>query len=87
MLWQSCTESNKKLVRRSQQATGSIRKCPKASGGVRELQGASGSIRKAQHPKIINKQTNTVTLKPKVDSKISTVKKHCQLKTSLIKGC
>ena len=35
---------------------------------------------------IINKQTkNTVALKPKLDSKISTVKKNCKLITLLIK--
>ena len=53
-----------------------------------ELQEASQNIRTAQHKK--QKQTNkqnTVTLNPKVDYKISTVKKHSQLITSLIKGC
>ena len=49
MLWQSCTEINKKKVgRRSQQATGSNRKRNEVLGSVRTLQDASGSSRKPQ---------------------------------------
>ena len=53
-----------------------------------ELQEASQNIRTAQHKNINkNKKQNTVTLNPKVDYKISTVKKYCQLITLLIMGC
>ena len=55
MLWQSCTESKKKLVRRSQQATGSIRK-------LQEVSGAPGSLTKHQEGTTSknNKQTNKI---------------------------
>ena len=64
ILWQSCTESNTKVVKRSQQATGSNRKHTEASGSVRKLQEVSGSSSKPQEASgrqnnkiIINKQT------------------------------
>ena len=84
MLWYSCNNSNTKLVRRRQQATGSNRKHNKASGSVQKLPEFPESLRKPQQASerhnikiIINKQTNTVALKSQVNSKISTVEKHC----------
>ena len=54
------------------------------SESFRRCQEASESIMKAQHQKN-NKQTDKI--QTQVDSQISTVKKHCQLITLVIKGC
>ena len=52
-----------------------------------KLQEALGSMRKTLHQNN-NKQRKKIRLlrEPQSDSKISTVKKHCQLITLLIKG-
>ena len=56
MSCQSCTESNIKPVRRSQQATGRNKKHTKSSGSVQKLLKVSRISRKAQHQNN-NKQT------------------------------
>ena len=72
-------------VNKQNEAIGSIMKHHDVSESFRRCKEASGSIRKTQHQS--NNKQNTVALKPQVDSKIRTVKKHCQLLTSLIKRC
>ena len=58
MLWQSFTESKKVIIRRSQQAIGSVMKHQK-DPNASNLQEASGSLKKAQRANN-HKQTNTI---------------------------
>ena len=94
LLFVSCGNLLKKAIKnfsggvnKQHESIGSIMKHHEVSECFRRCQEASGSLRKAHH--LNNKKTNKqirVALKPQVDSKISTVKKHFQLITSLIKG-
>ena len=80
-----------RVVNKQQEAIGRIRKYQEMSESSRRYQEAS---RKPQEASgrcnikiiIIIIIKNTVALKPQVDSKNITVKKHCHLKTLLIRG-
>ena len=71
--------------RKNNEASGSVQKLQEVPGSSRKPQEASG--RHTNNIKIKNKNKKINILKAQIESKISTVKKHCLPITLLMKGC